>query len=75
MTKDKPFWSGQRVMERWKSSPTELASFICDGLPAFRIEKGKPVQIKPEEIQYYDEEHMTDLLFRPVDVEEFENHP
>jgi len=75
MAKEKPIWSGQRVMERWKSSPTELASLICDGLRAFRIETGKRIEVKPEEIQRYDHEHMTDLLFRPVDVEEFEKQP
>ena len=75
MAKDKPIWSGKRVMERWNSSPTELASFIYQGLPAFRMEKGKYIEVKPEEIQHYDDQHMTDLLFRPVDVEEFEKRP
>jgi hypothetical protein len=72
MAKDKPIWSGKRIMDRWNSSPTELASLICDGLRAFRIEKGERIGVKPEEIQHYDDQHMTDLLFRPVDVEEFE---
>jgi hypothetical protein len=72
MAKDKPIWSGKRIMDRWNSSPTELASLICDGLRAFRIEKGERIGVKPEEIQHYDNQHMTDLLFRPVDVEEFE---
>jgi len=75
MAKDKPIWSGKRVMERWDSSSTELASFIYQGLPACRMENGKYVEVKPEEIKDYDGEHMTDLLFRPVDVEEFEKQP
>jgi hypothetical protein len=75
MAKDKPIWSGKRVMRRWSCSPTELASLICDSLRAFRIEKGERIEVKPEEIQHYDEQHMTDLLFRPVDVEEFEKRP
>jgi hypothetical protein len=73
MAKDKPVWSGKRVMERWSSSSTELASFIYQGLPACRMENGKYVAVKPEEIEGYDEKHMTDLLFRPVDIEKFEN--
>jgi hypothetical protein len=75
MAKDKPVWSGKRVMERWNSSPTELTSSIYRGLRAFRMEKGKYFEAKPEEIEHYDEEHMTDLVFRPVDVEEFEKEP
>ena len=75
MSKEKPIWSGKRIMERWNSSPTELASFIYHGLPAFRMEKGSFIQVKPEEIQHYDENQMTDLLFRPLDIEEFEKQP
>ena len=75
MAQDKPIWSGKRIMDRGNSSPTELASLICQGLPACRMEGGKYIEVKPEEIQHYDDQHMTDLLFRPVDVEEFEKRP
>jgi hypothetical protein len=60
-------------MERWDSSPTELASFIYQGLRALRMEDGAFHQVRPEELNKFDSDHMTDLVFTPKDVEEFEN--
>jgi hypothetical protein len=73
MAKDKPIWSGKRIMERWDSSPTELGSFIYQGLRAFRMEGGAFHQIRPEELNKFDSDSMTDLLFTPNDVQTFEN--
>ena len=73
MTKDDLFWSGKRIFERWHVFSTELASYIYKGLPAYRMEKGELHQVIPEEIDHFDADHMTDLLFDPSDVESFEN--
>jgi hypothetical protein len=72
MEKDKIIWSGRRIMDRWRSSPTELASFIYQGLRAFRMKNGNFHEVKHEEVNNFDDKNMTDLLFRPVDIEEFE---
>jgi len=66
------FWSGQRILERWNVPPTELASFIYQGLPAYKMEKGKILKMEPEEIHDFDSSHMTDLLFMRADIEDFE---
>jgi hypothetical protein len=73
MAKDKPIWSGKRIMERWDSSPTELGSFIYQGLRAYRMEGGAFHLVKPEELNKFDSDRMTDLMFTPNDVETFEN--
>jgi len=66
------FWSGQRLLERWGIPPTELASFIYQGLPVYKMEKGEFHQINPEEVTQFDMDHMTDLLFKRTDIEDFE---
>jgi hypothetical protein len=66
------FWSGQRILERWNVPPTELASFIYQGLPAYKMGKGEFYQIKPEEVTQFDMDYMTDLLFKRTDIEDFE---
>jgi len=66
------FWSGQRLLERWNVPPTELALFIYQGLPAYKMEKGKILKMEPEEIHDFDFSHMTDLLFTRTDIEDFE---
>jgi hypothetical protein len=74
MSPVKKFWSGQRLLERWGIPPTELASFIYQGLPAYKIkmDKGEIVKMEPAEIHGFDYNHMTDLLFMPTEIEEFE---
>lgn len=72
MAKDKLIWSGKRVMERWDISSTELGSWIYHGLPAYQMIKGEFLQIPPEEINHFSEDHMTDFVFRPSDIEAFE---
>jgi hypothetical protein len=72
MEKDKPIWSGKRIMDRWGISSTELGSYIYNGLPAYQMVKGEFRRIPPEEINHFDEAHMTDFVFLPVDVEAFE---
>jgi len=72
MVKDKLIWSGKRIMERWGISSTELGSWIYNGLPAYQMIKGEFLQIPPEEINQFDEKHMTDFVFRPSDIESCE---
>ncbi|RLB12768.1 MAG: hypothetical protein DRG82_16685 [Deltaproteobacteria bacterium] len=72
MGKGNLFWSGQRVMERWSIYSTELAAHIYNGLPAFRMENGEFLQVSPEEVNYFDANHMTDFVFNPDDVIGFE---
>jgi len=72
MSQVERFWSGQRLLDRWNAPPTELASFIYQGLPAYKMEKGGFHQIKPEEVMQFDMDHMTDLLFMRTDIEDFE---
>lgn len=72
MAEKKVNWSGERVMLRWKVSSTELAAYIYDGLPAYRMEEGKFKKVAPEELRDFDMEHMTDLLFFPAEVMGFE---
>jgi len=59
-------------MERWGIYTTELAALIYKGLPAFRMEKGEFHEVPAGELNQFDSNHMTDLVFRPVDIEEFE---
>ena len=72
MHDDKPIWSGQRLMERWKMAPTELGSLIYQGLPAYRMSEGSFIQINPVEIENFGMPSMTDLVFKPRDVVRFE---
>lgn len=66
------FWSGQRVLERWDVSPTELQSFIYQRLPAYKMDKGKILKMGQEEIHDFDLNHMTDLLFMRAYIVDFE---
>ena len=72
MSKDTPSWSGERVLERWNASPTELALFIYRGLTAYYMEKGVIDKLNPEELNRFDRAQMTDLLFVPSEIESFE---
>jgi len=72
MSQVEKFWSGQRILERWGISPTELAAFIYQGLPAYRMAKGKFDQIKSEEVNQFDMDSMTDLVFLPTHIKDFE---
>ena len=72
MSQVERYWSGQRLLDRWGIPPTELASFIYQGLPAYKMEKGEFHQINPEEVMQFDTDHMTDLLFTRTDIEDFE---
>lgn len=72
MVKDRPIWGGGRIMERWNISPTELVSWIYHGLPAYQMMKGEIRRVPPEEINYFDMNHMTDLVFVPSEIESFE---
>ena len=72
MSQVEKFWSGQRLLDRWGIPPTELASFIYQGLPAYKMEKGEICKMEPKEIHDFDFSHMTDLLFIRTDIEDFE---
>lgn len=72
MSEDYPSWSGERVLKRWQASPTELASYIYRGLPAYYMKEGKLRQVDPKELNRFDMDHMTDLLFIPSEIESFE---
>jgi len=72
MSQVEKFWSGQRLLDRWGIPPTELASFIYQGLPAYKMEKGEICKMEPKEIHDFDSSHMTDLLFMRTDIEDFE---
>lgn len=72
MDKDKPIWSGRRIVERWKIYTTELGSYIYQGLPAYEMAEGEFIKVPANEISRFDEDRMTDLVFRPSDIEAFE---
>jgi len=72
MEKSTLFWSGQRVMKRWHIYSTELGARIYRGLPAFKMEKGEFPRVPPEEVNDFDADHMTDLVFDPEEVISFE---
>lgn len=72
MEKNGLAWSGKRLMERWGIYSTELGSYIYEGLPAYRMEGGKFHQVPPEEVNHFDADHMTDFVFNPEDVLNFE---
>jgi len=72
MPEDHPSWSGERVLKRWNASPTELAAHIYRGLPAYHLKEGQFYQVHPKELNHFDMEHMTDLLFIPSEIEAFE---
>jgi hypothetical protein len=66
------FWAGERLLDRWGMHPTELAGFIYQGLPAYKMDKGEILKMEPAEIHDFDFSHMTDLLFMRTDIEDFE---
>ena len=72
MSQVERYWSGKRILDRWGIPPTELALFIYQGLPAYKMEKGKILKMEPKEINEFDFNHMTDLLFKRIDIEDFE---
>lgn len=72
MSRGAQFWSGQRVMERWGIYPTELAVNIYNGLRAYWMAEGEFHRVLPEEVNRFDVDHMTDLVFNPEDVISFE---
>jgi hypothetical protein len=66
------FWSGQRALERWDASSTELPPFIYQRLPVYKMDKDKILKMGQEEINDFDLNHMIDLLFMRTYIEDFE---
>jgi len=64
----KDYWSGQRVMERWGIHPTELGAHIYQGLPAYLLEQGEIIEIKPQEISCFSADRVSELVFDPDEI-------
>ncbi len=73
MGKGTLFWSGQRVMKRWRIDKYELFELLRSGLVGYLREDGL-IKVTDENVGDYNPDvRANELLFYPTDIVEFES--